>query len=122
RRSVQVMRRMIELGKRVVEQTKLRIFRGIVDSKTKIVSVFEPETKILPRGKVHKPTEFGQMVKVQEAEGGIGRRNLHRRVVYCGFGAGVAPNSAARLARNSFASLGAATSPPRTACTSGPAP
>jgi IS5 family transposase len=71
RRSVQVMRRMIELGRRVVAQTKMRVFRGITDSKTKIVSVFEPETKILRRGKVHRPTEFGQMVKVQEAEGGI---------------------------------------------------
>jgi transposase, IS5 family len=71
RRSIRVMRRMIELGKRVVTQTKLRVFRGVTDSKTKIVSVFEPETKILRRGKVHKPTEFGQMVKVQEAEGGI---------------------------------------------------
>ena len=71
RRSIEVMRRMIELGRRVVAQTKLRVFRGVTDSKTKIVSVFEPETKILRRGKVHKPTEFGQMVKVQEAEGGI---------------------------------------------------
>ena len=35
------------------------------------MSVFEPGTKILRRGKVHKPTEFGQMVKVQEAEGGV---------------------------------------------------
>jgi IS5 family transposase len=62
---------MIKLGRRVVAQTKLRVFNGITDSATKIVSVFEPDTRILRRGKVHKPTEFGQMVKVQEAEGGI---------------------------------------------------
>jgi IS5 family transposase len=71
RRGVKTMQRMIQLGQRVVAQTKLRIFKGITDSATKIVSVFEPETKILRRGKAHKPTEFGQMVKVQEAEGGI---------------------------------------------------
>jgi len=71
RRGVQTMRRMIKLGRRVVAQTKLRVFKGITDSATKIVSVFEPDTRILRRGKVHKPTEFGQMVKVQEAEGGI---------------------------------------------------
>ena len=65
------MRRMIELGRRVIAQTKLRILKGITDSSTKIVSVFEPETRILRRGKIHKPTEFGQMVKVQESEGGI---------------------------------------------------
>jgi IS5 family transposase len=55
----------------VVAQTKLRVFKGVTDSATKLVSVFEPGTKILRRGKVHKPTEFGQMVKVQEAEGGV---------------------------------------------------
>ncbi len=71
RRGVRTMQRMILLGRRVVAQTKLRIFKGVTDSATKLVSVFEPATKILRRGKVHKPTEFGQMVKVQEAEGGI---------------------------------------------------
>jgi IS5 family transposase len=71
RRGVQTMQRMIKLGRLVIAQTKLRVFKGITDSVTKIVSVFEPETRILRRGKAHKPTEFGQMVKVQEAEGGI---------------------------------------------------
>ena len=71
RRGVQTMRRTIELGRRVIAQTKLRVFKGITDSATKIVSIFEPQTRILRRGKVHKPTEFGHMVKVQEAEGGI---------------------------------------------------
>jgi IS5 family transposase len=71
RRSVATMKRMIGLGARVVAQTRLRVFKGITDSAAKIVSIFEPHTKILRRGKAHKPTEFGRMVKVQEAEGGI---------------------------------------------------
>ena len=71
RRGVQTMQRMIVLGRRIVAQTKLRVFKGITKSALKIVSVFEPDTRILRRGKVHKPTEYGQMVKVQEAEGGI---------------------------------------------------
>lgn len=71
RRGVRTMQRVIELGRRVIAQTKLRIFKGITKSAIKIVSVFEPETKILRRGKAHKPTEYGQMVKVQEAEGSI---------------------------------------------------
>jgi transposase, IS5 family len=71
RRGVHTMERMIALGRRVVAQTKLRVFKGITKSALKIVSVFESDTKILRRGKVHKPTEYGQMVKVQEAEGGI---------------------------------------------------
>jgi transposase, IS5 family len=71
RRSVQTLARVVALGARVVAQTKLRVFKGNPKSVDKLVSIFEPETKILRRGKVHKPTEFGQMVKVQEAEGGI---------------------------------------------------
>ena len=62
---------MIELGERVDAQTKQRIYRRNAKSAEKIVSVFEPQTRILRRGKAHKPTEFGQMVKVQEAEGGV---------------------------------------------------
>jgi IS5 family transposase len=71
RRGVRTMQRVIQLGRRVVAQTKLRVFKGITKSAIKIVSIFEPETRILRRGKAHKPTEYGQMVKVQEAEGGI---------------------------------------------------
>jgi IS5 family transposase len=71
RRSVRVLERMLDLGRRVVGQTKQRVFHHVTKSREKIVSVFEPQTRILRRGKVYKPTEFGQMVKVQEAEGGI---------------------------------------------------
>ncbi len=35
-----------------------------------LVSVFEPTTEII-RGKAGKPTEFGKMVKLQEAENQI---------------------------------------------------
>ena len=34
----------------------------------KIVSLFEPDTEIIRKGKAGKPTEFGKMVKIQEAE------------------------------------------------------
>ena len=52
-------------------QTRARIVRGVTNSKAKLISIFEPHAQILRRGKLHRPTEFGQMVKVQEAEGGI---------------------------------------------------
>jgi IS5 family transposase len=71
RRCVRVLERVIALGQRVVAQTKARVFQRITRTPDKIVSIFEPETRIIRRGKVYKPTEFGQMVKVQEAEGGI---------------------------------------------------
>ncbi len=33
--------------------------------------VFEPDAQILRRGKPHRPTEFGRLVKVQGTEGGV---------------------------------------------------
>lgn len=55
----------------VLKQTAARVLHGETRSEGKLVSIFEPETQILRRGKFHMPTEFGQLVKVQEAEGGI---------------------------------------------------
>ena len=32
------------------------------------MSIFEPTTEIIRKGKASKPTEFGKMVKIQEGE------------------------------------------------------
>ena len=37
----------------------------------KILSVFETSTEVIRKGKASKPTEFGKMVKIQEAENQI---------------------------------------------------
>ena len=42
--------------------------RGQHPSPGKLVSLFEPHTEIIRKGKASKPTEFGKMVKIQEAE------------------------------------------------------
>jgi IS5 family transposase len=55
----------------VVKQTKIRIFAGDTKSPGKIVSVFEPHTEIIRKGKASKPNEFGKLVKIQEAENQI---------------------------------------------------
>jgi IS5 family transposase len=54
-----------------MKQTRARIFRGDTRSEGKIVSLFEPSTEIIRKGKASKPTEFGKMVKLQEAENQI---------------------------------------------------
>jgi len=41
------------------------------ESQEKIVSVFEPHTEIIRKGKASKPTEFGKLVKIQESENQI---------------------------------------------------
>jgi IS5 family transposase len=63
--------RMAPLIRQVMKQTRARIFRGDTRSEGKIVSLFEPSTEIIRKGKAGKPTEFGKMVKLQEAENQI---------------------------------------------------
>jgi len=58
----------IELVKRVVAQTRARVLRGDTHFPGKVVSLFESHTEIIRKGKLAKPTEFGRLVKIQEAE------------------------------------------------------
>jgi IS5 family transposase len=58
----------IDLLKRVVAQTRARVLRGNTRFPGKVVSLFEPHTEIIRKGKLAKPTEFGRVVKIQEAE------------------------------------------------------
>jgi transposase, IS5 family len=57
--------------RQVVKQTRVRVFDGITQLPGKIVSLFEPHSEIIRKGKAGKPTEFGKMVQVQEAENQI---------------------------------------------------
>ena len=57
--------------RQVVKQTKVRIFDGLTQLPGKIVSLFEPHTEIIRKGKASKPTEFGKMVQLLEAENQI---------------------------------------------------
>jgi IS5 family transposase len=47
------------------------VFRGITQSKDKLVSLFEPHSEIIRKGKASKPTEFGKLVQLAEAENQI---------------------------------------------------
>src|SRR5207244_8808491 len=62
---------MVPLVKQVMKQTRARIFRGETRSEGKILSLFEPSTEVIRKGKAAKPNEFGKMVKLQEAENQI---------------------------------------------------
>jgi IS5 family transposase len=57
--------------RQVVKQAKARVLDGITQLPGKIVSLFEPHSEIIRKGKASKPTEFGKMVQVQEAENQI---------------------------------------------------
>jgi len=62
---------MVDRVGQVIRQTKARIFDGITTLPGKIVSLFEPHTEIIRKGKSSKPTEFGKLVQIQEAENQI---------------------------------------------------
>jgi IS5 family transposase len=58
--------------RQVMHQTTARVFAGDTHAENKIVSLFEPNTEVIRKGKAGKPTEFGKMVvKLQEAENQI---------------------------------------------------
>jgi IS5 family transposase len=58
-------------GRQVIRQTRARVLGAQTRTPGKIVSIFEPWAQIIRKGKLDRPTEFGVVVKVQEAEGGI---------------------------------------------------
>lgn len=68
---VEHLTEMADRVRRVVKQTKARVFDGITQLPGKIVSLFEPHSEIIRKGKASKPTEFGKLVQVQEAENQI---------------------------------------------------
>src|ERR1035437_3524442 len=60
---------MVGRVKQVRLQARARVFGGNTHVAGKLASMFEHTTEIIRRGKAKQPTEFGKMIKVQEAEG-----------------------------------------------------
>jgi IS5 family transposase len=67
----QLLDEMLPRVQQVIRQTKARIVHGDSRSEGKIVSLFEPSAEVIRKGKASKPTEFGKLVKLQEAENQI---------------------------------------------------
>jgi transposase, IS5 family len=56
----------------VMSQTQRRVIEGVtVPAKEKLVSLFEPHTQIIKRGKAGRDVEFGRKVWLDEVDGGI---------------------------------------------------
>jgi IS5 family transposase len=64
----QQVKQMSRLIQRVLHQTRARVLKGDTHHPDKVLSVFETHTEAIRKGKKVKPTEFGKLVKVQEAE------------------------------------------------------
>ncbi len=65
------LERMTPLVRQVMRQTKASLFKNDLHASNKLVSLFETATQIIRKGKSSKPTEFGRLIKIQEAENQI---------------------------------------------------
>jgi IS5 family transposase len=63
----------LPLVQRVIDQTRRRVFKGqSVPADKKLVSLFEPHTAVIRRGKTPpRDTEFGRKIWYSEVEGGL---------------------------------------------------
>jgi IS5 family transposase len=62
------LRRMRPVVQRVLAQTRARIVGGDTHVPDKVLSIFEPHTETIRKGKIATPNEFGKLVTIQEAE------------------------------------------------------
>jgi IS5 family transposase len=65
------LRHFIPLVEKGIAQTHVRVFQGNPYVAGKVLSLFEPHTQAIRKGKAHKPTEFGRLVRLDEVENGI---------------------------------------------------
>jgi IS5 family transposase len=59
---------MRPLVQRVVSQTRARVLGGDTHVPDKVLSIFEPHTATIRKGKIAKPNEFGNLITIQESE------------------------------------------------------
>jgi IS5 family transposase len=65
------LRHFLPLVKKVMAQTQERVWEGNRHVVGKVLSLFEPHTQVIRKGKAHKPNEFGRLVRIDEVEHGI---------------------------------------------------
>lgn len=67
----QQLRHFMPLVEKGLAQTHERVFQGNRHGPGKVLSLFEPHTQAIRKGKAHRPTEFGRLVRLDEVENGI---------------------------------------------------
>jgi IS5 family transposase len=65
------LRHYLPLVKKVIAQTRERLWKGNPHLVGKVLSLFEAHTQVIRKGKPDKPTEFGRLVRIDEVEHGI---------------------------------------------------
>jgi IS5 family transposase len=71
-RLVEQVDRFLPLVDRAIDQATRRVIHGeVVPAGEKLLSLFEPHTRLIKRHKAGKPVEFGRKLLLDEVEGGI---------------------------------------------------
>jgi IS5 family transposase len=65
------LRHYLPLVEQVIAQTQARVWGGNRHVAGKVLSLFEPHTQVIRKGKAHKPNEFGRLVRLDEVEHGV---------------------------------------------------
>ena len=65
------LKHYLPLVEKVITQSQARIFRAQTRHPDKILSLFEPHSVVIRKGKAHKPNEFGRLVRIDEVENGL---------------------------------------------------
>ena len=65
------LRHFLPLVEKVITQTQERVWGGNQHVPDKVLSLFEPHTQVIRKGKAHKPNEFGRLVRLDEVENGL---------------------------------------------------
>ena len=65
------LKHYLPLVEKVITQSQVRIFQAQTRHPDKILSLFEPHSVVIRKGKAHKPNEFGRLVRIDEVEKGL---------------------------------------------------
>ena len=65
------LRHFVPLVEKVITQTREGVWGGNCHVEGKVLSLFEPHTEVIRKGKAHKPNEFGRLVRIDEVENGM---------------------------------------------------
>jgi IS5 family transposase len=68
--TIERLTEQIKLGEKILEQTQQKL-QGAESIPDRIVSFHDPEARIIRKGKLSKPNEFGRTVQLMQCESGV---------------------------------------------------
>ena len=65
------LKHYLPLVEKVITQSQVRIFQAQTHHPDKILSLFEPHSVVIRKGKAHKPNELGRLVLSTKSKRGL---------------------------------------------------